>query len=141
MMTNAEMRKRLEREKELILQLNLYLEKELTYIVNQDVETLEESMPDKYKLLRAIASNREGIEKFSQEHRGNHADEIRTIRNDLVGLWKKASGLNELSKSMVTGRLTEIGHQLEPFFVKDKAGYNRSGRKSRAMSRIVKTGA
>ncbi|MBN2297239.1 MAG: flagellar export chaperone FlgN [Deltaproteobacteria bacterium] len=140
-MTSAEMKKRLEREKELLIQLNLYLDKELTYIANQDIEPLEESMPDKYKLLRALASNREGIETFAPGDGPRHADEIRALQKDLAGLWKKASSLNELSKSMVTGRLTEIEQQLEPFFARDKGGYNRSGRKSRAMSRIVKTGA
>ena len=40
-MKSAEMKKRLEKEKELLLQLNRYLEKELTYIANQEIEPLE----------------------------------------------------------------------------------------------------
>jgi len=140
-MKSSEMKKRLEKEKELLFQLIRYLDKELTYIANQEIEPLEESMPDKYKLLRAIALNREGIETFDPAQGGTHSDEIRSLQNDLAGLWKKASGLNELSKSMVKGRLAEIEQQLEPFFAREKDGYNSSGRRSRSMSHIVKTGA
>ncbi|HHO75144.1 MAG TPA: hypothetical protein ENN05_01800 [Deltaproteobacteria bacterium] len=140
-MTNEEMKERLEKEKELVVQLNLSLEKELAYITSQDIEPLEESMPDKYKLLRAIASNRQDIDTFDPGDEKRHADEIRALQKEIAVLWKKATGLNELSKSMVTGRLAEIEKHLEVFFAGDKAGYNRSGRKSNQKSRIVKTGA
>jgi hypothetical protein len=140
-MTSSEIIERLEKEKDLIVQLTGHLEKELAYITNDDAEALEDSMPDKYKLLKTIAVNREGFESITTEQESEYAEKIQGLKRDLKGLWKKASSLNELSKSMVGSRLTEIERQMEPFFAGEKIGYTRSGRKSRAFSRIVKTGA
>jgi hypothetical protein len=141
MMTSSEMIERLTLEKELVAQLIRHLEKELEYITSEDIEALEESMPDKYKLLQNIASAREDLKSYREEPGPKYADQIRCLQQDLVGLWKKASGLNELSKEMVMGRLSEIGRQLESFFCSVKGGYDRSGKKSKAFSQIVKTGA
>ena len=141
MMTCSDIIKRLEKEKELVVQLAGHLEKELTYITNDDAEALEDSMPDKYKLLKTIALNREGFESITREQEAECAGKIQGLQKDLAGLWKKASNLNELSKSMVGSRLTELERQLEPFFAGTRVGYTRSGKKSRAFSQIVKTGA
>ena len=140
-MTSSEMIKRLEREKNLIVQLTGHLEKELAYITNDDVEALEDSMPDKYRMLKTIALNRDGFESITKEQEAECAGEIQRLKHDLNRLWKKASSLNDLAKSMVGNRLTDIEGQLEPFFAGAKVGYTRSGRKSREFSRIVKTGA
>ncbi len=140
-MTNSEIISRLEKEKDLIVQLAGHLEKELTYITNDDVDSLEDSMPDKYKLLKTIAKNREGFESITAEQESECAEKIQGLKRDLKGLWEKASSLNALSKSMVGARLTEIDHQLEPFFAGTKVGYTRTGKKSREFSRILKTGA
>ena len=140
-MTNSEIISRLEKEKDLIIRLTGHLEKELAYITNDDVDSLEDSMPDKYKLLKTIAKNREGFESITAEQASEYAEKIQGLKRDLKGLWEKASSLNALSKSMVGARLTEIDRQLEPFFAGTKVGYTRTGKKSRAFSRILKTGA
>lgn len=141
MMTSSDIIERLEKEKTMIVQLTGHLEEELIYITNDDIEAVEDSMPEKYKLLKAIADNREGFESISREQENEYADKIRGIRRDLAVLWKKASSLNELTKSMVGNRLMDIDRQLEPFFNGAKAGYTRNGRKTRTFSRLVKTGA
>lgn len=141
MMTSSEMIERLTLEKELVAQLIRHLEKELEYITSEDIEALEESMPGKYKLLQDIASVREDVKPFSEEPEPEDADKIRRLQQVLVGLWKNASGLNEMSKKMVVSRLSEIGRQLESFFRSAKGGYDKSGKKSKAFSQIVKTGA
>ncbi len=139
-MTSADMVERLTRERDLIIELNTYLEKELVYITNEDMEALEDSMPDKYRVLQNIASNREGFESNGRGSWAELADQIRGLKQELVGLWRKASGLNDLSKSMVSSRLKDIGRQMEIFFTGDGGGYTRNGTKSRTYSRIVKTG-
>ena len=140
-MTSLDIIERLEKEKDLIVQLAGHLEQELAYITNDDVDSLEDSMPDKYKLLKKIALNREGFESITKEQESECAEKLQGIKRDLAGLWKKASSLNEMSKSMVGSRLTDIERQLEPFFAGARVGYTRSGRKSRTFSQIVKTGA
>lgn len=142
MMTGSDVIERLEKEKTMIIKLNGHLKQELLHITNDDVEALEASMPAKYKLLKEIAKNREGLELFSEEQENEYAEEIQAVRKDLTILWKKASSLNELSKSMVGNRLTDIERQLEPFFKGGRrTGYTREGRKSMEFSRLVKTGA
>ncbi|MFA5652849.1 MAG: hypothetical protein WDA72_01905, partial [Desulfomonilia bacterium] len=69
------------------------------------------------------------------------AERIRLLQQELVMLWKRTSGLNELSKSLVTGRLEEIGNQLEIFFSGEKSGYNRQGKKAGGFPRAINTGA
>lgn len=132
--------KRLEKEKELVVRLTELLQEELEFIVNQDAEALEGSMPEKMQVLRNIKENRQGVETIEEEPLPQSAAQIRGLQQDLIVLWKKASGLNELSKSMVTGRLAEIERQLEPFFAGTKSGYNRDGKRSKGYSRTVNTG-
>ena len=132
---------RIEREKELVERLTELLREELEFIANQDVESLEESMSEKYRILQDITENRQETGMLDGEPLSQCADRIRLLQQDLVVLWKKASGLNELSKSLVTGRLEEIGNQLDIFFSGEKSGYNRQGKKSGGLPRAINTGA
>jgi hypothetical protein len=131
---------RLEKEKELVGRLTELLRKELEIITNQDAEALEDSMPEKIQLLRTIKENRQGVDSIERESLFPYETRIQGLKQDLVVLWKKASGLNELSKSMVTGRLAEIERQLEPFFAGTKGGYTRDGKRSKGLYRTVNTG-
>jgi len=132
---------RIEREKELVERLTELLQEELEFIANQDVESLEESMPEKYRILHDIQENRREMGALEGEPNPRCAERIRLLQQELVMLWKRASGLNELSKSLVTGRLEEIGNQLEIFFSGEKNGYNRQGKKSGGFPRAINTGA
>ncbi len=132
---------RLEKEKLLVGRLTELLREELECITRQDVEALEESMPEKQKILSDIMDNRKGRELIQREPLRQSASQIRTLQQDLIKLWKTASGLNDLSKTMVTDRLAEIDRQLEPFFIGGKAGYNRNGKKTKGLPRSVNTGA
>ncbi|HQI00314.1 MAG TPA: flagellar export chaperone FlgN [Deltaproteobacteria bacterium] len=131
---------RLKKEKELVGRLTELLQEEITFISNLDAEALENSLPEKMQVLYAIKENRQGSEMTEEDPVKQFAAQIRGLQQELIVLWKKASGLNELSKSMVTGRLTEIERQLEPFFTGTKSGYNRDGKRSRGFSRTVNTG-
>lgn len=130
----------LERERDLVERLTELLRKELDFISNQDVEALEQSLPEKHQILRKIAENRGSKNVQAGDPLPGHAERMRTLQQELVVLWRKASGLNELSKSLVTGRLEEIGRQLELFFSGSEDCYDRSGKKARAFSRTVNTG-
>lgn len=132
---------RIEREKELVKRLTELLREELEFITNQDVESLEESMPEKYRLLQDIAENRREMGALNGEPLPRCAERTRLLQQELVMLWKKATGLNELSKSLITGRLEEIGKQLDIFFSGEKSGYNRQGKKSGGFPRAINTGA
>ncbi len=132
---------RIEREKELVERLTELLREELEFIADQDVESLEESMPEKYRVLKDITENRQEMGTLDGDPQPQCADRIRLLQQELVMLWKKASGLNELSKSLVTGRLEEIENQLEIFFSGEKSGYNRQGKKSGGFPRAINTGA
>ncbi len=137
---HADMIRRLERERELVSRLTELLKEEVGFITNQNVEALEDSMPEKQRVLHDISANRLGIDKACFEPASDIAPQIRHIRNDLIILWKKASGLNDLSKSMVTGRLAEIERELEPFMARSRTGYTRDGKKSGNLSRTVLSG-
>lgn len=132
--------KRLEREKELVENLTDLLREELKFITNQDAEALEDSMPEKMRILHSIKENRQGIEVKREDPLTKSGAQIRTLKQDLTILWKKASNLNDLSKSMVTDRLAEIDRQLQPFFAGTKSGYDRDGKRSKGSSRTVNTG-
>lgn len=132
---------RLEREKQLVGRLTELLREEVGFITNQNVEALEESMPEKQQILYDIAENRKGNDLLEKGPLPHTAARIRNLQQDLIILWKKASGLNDLSKTMVTGRLEEIDRQLEPFFTGEKSGYNRNGKKTKSLTRSVNTGA
>ena len=62
-MTYADLIQRLQQEKELVERLNAHLQRELDLITEGNVQTLEESMPAKQKLLMGIADNRQGDEE------------------------------------------------------------------------------
>lgn len=140
-MAYAEMISKLEREKELIEDLNKRLEQEVAFIVGGDVQSLEETMPHKQKLIKNIAENRAEKEDLPRnDPEPEDADRIRLLQQDLSGLWKKTTGLNELSKSLVQQRLTDIDAQLEVFFTGMKKGYSRDGKKSSFDTHTIKTG-
>lgn len=139
-MMYADMIKRLSKEKELVTRLNELLREEVAFITDQNVTALEDSMPEKQQILRAIASNRQSGEMDIKGPLPGNASRVRDLRQDLIKLWKHASGLNDLSKSMVTSRLSEIERELEPFIAGVKNSYNREGKKSGSLSRRVNTG-
>lgn len=140
-MTHTEMITRLEREKELIEDLNRRLEQELDLISRGDVQALEDSLPAKEKIIRSIALNRGDNEKPQTEPDPEHAAKVRTLQNDLAGLWKRITGLNDISKTMITQRLSDIDAQMEIFFTGMRKGYNRDGTKSMIDPHTIKTGA
>jgi hypothetical protein len=140
-MTYMDLIQRLQQEKELVERLNAHLQRELDLITEGNVQTLEESMPAKQKLLKGIADNRQDGEEPQGEPLPEQAQRIRALRQELAGLWKKASGLNEISKNLVNQRLFEINDQLEIFFAGLKDGYSKDGRKSTLSLHTIKTGA
>ncbi|MGC9323902.1 MAG: flagellar export chaperone FlgN [Desulfomonilia bacterium] len=139
MMTYENMVVSLEKEKELVTELNGYLEQELGYISAQDLQGLEESMPHKQKILRDIAANRIRYD-METEPDPEIAGTIRKLQQDLVVLWKKAHGFNELSKTLVSSRLNDIERQIGIFLSGLKGNYTRAGKKSRLPANMIKTG-
>lgn len=140
-MTYADLIQRLQKEKELVEKLNTHLKKELDLISEGDVQAIEESMPLKQKLMKNIAHNRKDNETPQGEPLPDQAHMIRTLQQELIRLWKKATGMNETSKNLVNQRLFEINDQLEVFFAGLKDGYSRDGRKSGVSAHTIKTGA
>ncbi len=130
----------LKRERDLLKELIQYLEEEIDSVISGDVETLEESMPHKKKILEAIAANREGLDLLNNSPGPEYAAEMRTLQQELVMLWKRSSGLNETSKEMVAKRLGEIQVQLEPFFMNLRMGYDKSGKVSKTLAHTIKSG-
>jgi hypothetical protein len=139
-MTHTDFIQRLQQEKELVERLNAHLQRELDLITEGNVQILEESMSSKQKLLKGIADNR-GDEEPMEEPWPEQEQRIRILKQDLTILWKKASGLNEISKKLVTQRLFEINDQLEIFFAGLRDGYSRDGKKSAVSLHTIKTGA
>jgi hypothetical protein len=139
-MTYAEVIERMEREKALIEDLNTHLEQELECISRGDVQALEETMPHKQKIIKAIASNRDNGEMPQSDPEPRDAESMRSLQQDLVMLWRKATGLNDLSKSLVTQRLSDIEDQIEIFFNGLKSGYTRDGKKTSMGLHTIKTG-
>jgi len=136
----ADMILRLEREKEMVSRLTELLRQELDLITSQDVQGLEDSMPEKHRVLKEIAENRVGSQKIAGEPDSGEKTRIRTLQQDLICLWKTASGLNDLSKAMVNGRLSEIDRQLQPFYAGIRSGYDRDGKKTGMLYRRLNTG-
>jgi len=130
----------LEREKMLLMELIEYLEQEIQYVISGDVDALEASMPHKTKILEAIAANR--VEGGSVHDIGSEGDKasLARLKQELILLWKKASGLNESSKEMVNRRLSDIELRLEPFFAGLKKGYDKSGKASKSVAHTIKSG-
>ncbi len=138
-MTYAEVIERLEREKVLIGELNAHLEQELECISRGDVQALEETMPHKQKIIKSIAENRN--EEMPQADPGpEEVKRVRSLQQDLMKLWRKATGLNNLSRSLVTQRLSEIEDQIEIFFAGLRSGYTRNGKKTSMGLHTIKTG-
>jgi hypothetical protein len=125
-MTYAEVIERLEREKVLIGELNAHLEQELECISRGDVQVLEETMPHKQKIIKSIAENRND-EIPQADPEPEEVKRVRSLQQDLIKLWRKATGLNNLSRSLVTQRLSEIG-------------YTRDGKKTSMGLHTIKTG-
>jgi hypothetical protein len=139
-MTYAEVIERLEREKALIGELNAHLDQELECISRGDVQMLEETMPNKQKIIKSIAENRNDNEMPQSDPEPRDAERMRSLRQDLIKLWRKATGLNDLSKSLVTQRLSDIEDQIEIFFNGLKSGYTRDGKKTSMGLHTIKTG-
>ena len=130
----------LEREKVLLAELIEYLEQEVTYVISGDVDTLEESMPHKKKILEAIAANRAGHKALIDAGEEGDGAAVARLKQELAQLWKKAGTLNETSKEMVNRRLTDIELRLEPFFAGLKKGYDKSGKASKSVAHTIKSG-
>jgi hypothetical protein len=139
-MTYAEVIDRLEREKVLIGELNAHLEQELECISRGDVQALEETMPHKQKIIKSIAENRNDDEMPQADPEPEDVKRMRSLQQDLIKLWRKAAGLNDLSKSLVTQRLSDIEGQIEIFFNSLKSGYTRNGKKTSMGLHTIKTG-
>ena len=138
-MTYAEVIERLEREKVLIGELNAHLEQELECISRGDVQVLEETMPHKQKIIKSIAENRND-EIPQADPEPEDVKRVRSLQQDLMKLWRKATGLNNLSRSLVSQRLSEIEDQIEIFFAGLRSGYTRDGKKSSMGLHTIKTG-
>ena len=138
-MTYAEVIDRLEREKVLIGELNAHLEQELECISRGDVQALEETMPHKQKIIKSIAENRND-EIPQADPEPEDVKRMRSLQQDLMKLWRKATGLNNLSRSLVTQRLSEIEDQIEIFFAGLRNGYTRDGKKTSMGLHTIKTG-
>jgi hypothetical protein len=138
-MTYAEVIERLEREKVLIGELNAHLEQELECISRGDVQVLEETMPHKQKIIKSIAENRND-EIPQADPEPEEVKRVRSLQQDLIKLWRKATGLNNLSRSLVTQRLSEIEDQIEIFFAGLRNGYTRDGKKTSMGLHTIKTG-
>jgi hypothetical protein len=138
-MTYAEVIERLEREKVLIGELNAHLEQELECISRGDVQALEETMPHKQKIIKSIAENRND-EIPQADPEPEEVKRVRSLQQDLMKLWRKATGLNNLSRSLVTQRLSEIEDQIEIFFAGLRNGYTRDGKKTSMGLHTIKTG-
>ncbi|MBN1636909.1 MAG: flagellar export chaperone FlgN [Deltaproteobacteria bacterium] len=139
-MTYVEMADGLEREKRLVQALIHHLEGELNHTVSGDVAALEESMPEKQKILESIAKNRGNMQGGDEQPDSELASRIRKLQQDLVGLWKKARGLNELSQGLVSKRLVEIERQLDIFFAGPELAYDRAGNKAKKRSHTFNLG-
>jgi Mg2+ and Co2+ transporter CorA len=138
-MTYAEVIERLEREKVLIGELNAHLEQELECISRGDVQALEETMPHKQKIIKSIAENRND-EIPQADPEPEDVKRVRSLQQDLMKLWRKATGLNNLSRSLVSQRLSEIEDQIEIFFAGLRSGYTRDGKKTSMGLHTIKTG-
>lgn len=140
-MTYADVIRRLEQEKELVGRLNTHLQEELDLIASDNVQALEDSMPAKQKIIRSIADIRKETQMPSSEPTPEDALLMRSLQQDLVRRWKKATGLNEISKQMVTQRLSEIDGSVQAFFTGLKESYTRDGRKAAISLHTIRTGA
>ncbi|MEA3223094.1 MAG: flagellar export chaperone FlgN [Thermodesulfobacteriota bacterium] len=132
--------KGLSEEKGLVLRLISLLEEELESVSNGDASRLEESMPQKQKLINKIIANRDCIILPDKGPSREDALKIRNLQQELIGLWRKATGLNEVSKGLVRKRLSEIDEQLKPFFPRPTTGYDKSGKRSTVSPNIIKGG-
>lgn len=140
-MTGAEMVERYERERDLLVLLLDRIKKELQLIAEDDVQGLEDSLPEKMKILREIQKIRADEGVLDEAPGEVLARRMRSLQQELVGLWKEASGLNDAAKRMVTGRLSEIDQTLCSFFDALKSGYARDGRKAGIPHHTLRTGA
>ena len=138
-MTYTEVIESLEREKVLIGELNAHLEQELECISRGNVQVLEETMPHKQKIIKSIAENRND-EIPQADPEPEEVKRVRSLQQDLMKLWRKATGLNNLSRSLVTQRLSEIEDQIEIFFAGLRNGYTRDGKKTSMGLHTIKTG-
>jgi hypothetical protein len=130
----------LEQEKTLLKELIGYLEQEIAYVTNGDADTLEESMPQKRKIIEAIAANRSILRAAEDIGDRSNSVALRTLKQELAGLWKQVGGLNETSKDLVSQRLSDIERRLEPFFASLNKGYDKLGKASKSGAHTIKSG-
>jgi hypothetical protein len=69
------------------------------------------------------------------------ARRMRKLQQELVRVLEEGLGLNEISKQMVTQRLTDIDGAVQSFFGGLKERYSKDGRKSAISLHTIKTGA
>ena len=140
-MNYSEMLEHYAKEKELVAELVSQLKTELDHVIAGNVDALEASLPSKQKLIRAIADNRQDLEHIKAEPTSDEARQLRRLQQELIGLWKQATNLNEKSKELIGRRLDEISLQLQPFLSQNNdTGYNRSGKAARSHGGLVKGG-
>ncbi len=132
----SEMIVKFNREKELVGQLVGHLQTEVEFVMQGDVEKLEESMPVKQHLINEIIKNRAGSDMDVPED----VAELRALQQELVGLWKKANALNEMSKDLIQQKLSDIDLQLAPFLKNLENGYDKTGQKARLYKSVIKAG-
>jgi len=128
-------------EKRLVSELAALMEKEVEDIIGGNVDALEESLPIKQAIVDSIAKCRyENAEYYTQPTEPDNVTGVRALQQELIALWRKVSGLNRISKTLVERRLKEIGEQLKPFINSSKDVYTRSGMVSTRSSCIIKGG-
>lgn len=140
-MNCSELIGRLRRECALMASLVDHLRLELELIAADDVQALEDSMPRKFKIIREIQEIRGEACVLEKEPSAEDAASLRSLQQELVGMWKEASGLNEISRDMVSKRLGEIDQAVQVFFSGLKNGYARDGKKAGISLHTLRTGA
>ena len=91
-MTYAEMITRLEREKELIVDLNKRLEQEVSASSAETFSLSKRRCRTSRRSSRTSPENRQENDELAAERPGpEDANRIRLLQQDLTGLWKKAT--------------------------------------------------
>ena len=99
-MTHTDFIQRLQLEKELVERLNAHLQRELDLITEGNVQTLEESMPSKQKLLKGIADNRQGQEEPKESLGLSRHKECGHLKRIWSGSGKRQAGLTRFPRSL-----------------------------------------
>ncbi len=128
-------------EKRLVSELLGIMEQEVEDIIGGNVDSLEESLPRKQAIIDRIAKDRRNNRAYyNLSIRPADAPGLRTLQQELITLWRKVSGLNKISKTLVERRLREIDEQLKPFIQIKENTYTRSGMVANSSSSSTKGG-